>query len=63
MNNELEVTLLAGTKYTVELPEGTQSETMALGQDSKAALLFMTDYWHIYNMNGTVVYVRAEDDI
>lgn len=58
------LTIHAGTKYTFEMPDGSQSPVHTFEKDVAALGLHLDDSIYIFELeNGLVVFVKPEDDI
>ena len=52
-----------GTKYTVELPDGSQSEVRTVTEEVYSVVVHWDKFSRIYEVNGECWFVRAEDDV
>lgn len=57
----LTITLGAGTKYTVENPDGTQSEPKSLEATVEAGLVMLEDDLYAFQLADQVIFVKPQD--
>lgn len=58
------LTIHTGTKYTFEMPDGSQSAVHTFEKDVAALGLHLDDSIYIFELeSGLVVFVKPEDDV